>query len=159
MSWNRGYNTDIVEIFNTNLPLIATMLDFSQICWASTVSDRPIEKTCTHTHTSQLYIWVRLLVHFLFPSVTQSVSEWGSYLLLSYLYSRLMEKFKFGITSDCWPEPISDNWLAPRFHYPHASKHHTTKSHTLLSRHTFLAYLKPLCPNVLSLFHMHEDRN
>lgn len=137
--------------------LIITMVNFLNCAGLLQPSLRGLLRKHTHTHThlsstSERGFWSISFFH-------QSLSEWGSYLLLSYLYSRLMGKFKFGITSACWPESISDNWPALHFHYSHASKHHTTKSHTLLSRDSLLPYLKSLCLIVLSVFRMHEDRN
>ena len=139
--------------------LIAAIPNFRKICQAAATSDwtswenmHTVAHTHTHTHTHISALHLReAFAPFPFP-ITLSVSNWGSYLPPSYLYSRLMGKFKFGITSDCWPEPISDNWLAlffslslsACFEAPHnkKKKRKKEKSHTLLSRHTSLAYLK-----------------
>lgn len=72
----------------------------------------------------------RLSLQFLFPSVTQ----WGR----RHIYCCLIcipgwrGKFKFRITSDCWPEPISDL----RFHLSSCFKAPYNKiSHSLEQAH------------------------
>lgn len=158
----QGCNPDIVAIFNINLLFdhlgcsISTSVLGCNRLWQASWEN-------AHTHaTSRLYIWERLLLHFLFPSVTQSVGEWGSYLPPSYLYSGLMGKFKFGITSDCWPEPISDNWPAPALSLSSCFEAPYNKiSHSLEQAHVpaVSEILVPERAILVSHVCMHEGRN
>lgn len=102
-------------IFNSKVPLIWKILNFHKSAGLQpSLTDLLRKHTHTLTHlssTSERGFWS---ISFFHQSLSRSGSE-VHICSLSYLYSRLMGKFKFGITSDCWPEPISDNWQAPRF--------------------------------------------
>lgn len=133
-----------------------------QISCRATITDKHLEKTHMCTSLDIAHIWE---AHFLFPSITQSVHEWGLFLRLCYLYSILMGKFKFGITPDCWPGLILDGKLALCSLFLHASKHHTTNFYALLSRESLQRYLKPLRMNDATFFLLffflciHEHKN
>lgn len=128
MKWR--CNPDIVAIFNTVSFSDHHNARFPQICWAATISERPLEKMCTHT--SQLNIWERLLVHFLFPSVSQSER---------FISATVLSVFQADGEIQVWDYL----WLLTRTHLRQLAgpalslsscfrAPYTTKSHTLLSR-------------------------
>ena len=122
--------------------------------------------THTHTHTSQLYIWERLLLHFLFPSLCQSAT-------VVHICCRLIcipgwwGNSSLGLPLTADPNPSqTTGWPFFRFHYiTHASKHNTTTkkkkkriSHSLEQAHVSGISKNPCALGVLSLLRMHEGR-
>lgn len=105
---------------------------FPHICRAAAFSDMPLEKTRTHlSSTSE-----RGFRSISFSHQSTSLARFISAAVLS-VFQADGGNSSLGLPLAADPSPSQTTGWPPCFHYPHASKRHTTKSHTLLSRHTF----------------------